>query len=190
MGPAGRLAVTTVFAGDAVGGLGGSLVELRPFTSACVTDAYLGWLHDGEVLRFSNQRFRAHTRELCLAYLASFSGTPNDFLAIYLRDSGRMVGTMTAYVASHHATADLGILIGDRACWGRGIGRDAWQTVMDHLLGPVGLRKVTGGTLRGNAGMVRIMERSGMHLEATRVQQEIVDGVAQDALYYAKFRNA
>ena len=182
--------MTTIFADGAVGALQGALVELRPFTAACVTDEYLGWLHDPEVLRFSNQRFRKQTRESCLEYLASFSGTANDFLAVYLRESGRMVGTMTAYVAVHHGTADLGILIGDRPCWGRGIGRDAWQTVMDYLLAHVGLRKVTGGTLRCNTGMVRVMERSGMQLEATRVQQEIVDGVPQDAVYYAKFRNA
>lgn len=182
--------MTTAFAEGVVDELRGEFVLLRPFDPGCVTDDYLGWLHDPDVLRFSNQRFREHTRETCLQYLASFSGTPNDFLAIYLREGGRMVGTMTAYVASHHGTADLGILVGDRRCWGRGVGRDAWQTVMDHLLEHVGLRKVTGGTLRGNAGMVRIMERTGMHLEATRVAQELVDGEPQDALSYAKFRHA
>ncbi len=75
-------------------------------------------------------------------------------------------------------------------CWGKGIGLDAWSTLLDYLLNVCCLRKVTGGTLRCNVGMVRIMERSGMQLEAVRVQQELVDQVAHDALYYAKFRAA
>ena len=170
--------------------LRGQHVDLRPFVDSCITDDYLGWLRDPEVLRFSNQRFRTHTRESCRQYLNSFSGTPNDFAAIYRRSDGRMVGTMTAYVSPHHGTADLGILVGDRQSWGHGIGLDAWRTLMDHLLFTVGLRKVTGGTLRPNIGMLRIMERSGMHHEATRVAQEVIDGVPVDALYFAKFANA
>jgi RimJ/RimL family protein N-acetyltransferase len=84
----------------------------------------------------------------------------------------------------------MGLLIGDRDCWSKGIGLEAWSTLLDYLLNICGLRKVTGGTLRCNVGMVRIMERSGMQLEAVRAQHELVDQVPQDALYYAKFRVA
>ena len=44
------------------------------------------------------------------------------------------------------------------------------------------MRKVTGGTLKCNIGMVKIMERSGMQLEVVRAQQEIVAKVAWDTL--------
>lgn len=168
--------------------LSGSLVELRPFTKADITPAYLGWLRDPEVVRFSNQRFRTHTTESCTAYLASFEGTANQFFSIQRQSDGRAVGTMTAYLSSAHGTADLGILIGDRGCWGQGLGLDAWQTLMAHLFQQAGLRKITAGTLRPNIGMVRIMERAGMHLEGVRARQEIVDGVPVDALLYASFR--
>ena len=51
----------------------GGKVALRPFGAADVTDAYVGWLNDPEVTRFSNQRFRTHTRGSCEEYLASFA---------------------------------------------------------------------------------------------------------------------
>jgi ribosomal-protein-alanine N-acetyltransferase len=170
--------------------LTGKLALLEPFTAADISDQYLGWLGDPDVVRFSNQRFRVHTRESSLAYLGSFSGSGNLFLGIRLAEDRRLVGTITAYRSQPHQTADMGILIGERACWGRGIGLDAWSCLMDYLLNACHLRKVTGGTLRCNVGMVRIMERSGMLLEAVRVQQELVDQVPQDALYYAKFHAA
>jgi len=169
--------------------LGGEIVDLRRFDEHCITADYLSWLNDAEVVRFSNQRFRQHTRESCLSYFASFQGTPNIFLAIHERKSGRMIGTMTAYVNEHHGTADMGLLIGDRGVWGRGLGSDAWNTLLAFLLSERGLRKVTGGTLACNAGMIRIMERSGMQREAVRKAQEIVEGEPQDALYYAKFKD-
>ncbi len=168
--------------------LSGNQVELRPFTAADITPAYLGWLRDPEVVRFSNQRFRTHTAESCAAHLASFRGTPNLFLSILRQGDGRPVGTMTAYVSAPHGIADLGILIGDRGCWGQGIGLDAWQTLMAHLFQHSRLRKLTAGTLRPNVGMVRIMERAGMRLEGVRERQEIIEGVAVDALLYACFR--
>ncbi|HEY1312446.1 MAG TPA: GNAT family N-acetyltransferase [Steroidobacteraceae bacterium] len=162
-------------------------LAIHPFDEACVSDEYLSWLNDQEVMRFSNQRFRAHSRQSARDYIASFAGTTNVFLAVRLAESGRMIGTMTAYISNQHTTADMGILIGDRACWGQGYGLEAWTTLMHNLFASWGMRKVTGGAARPNMGMVRIMERSGMHLEAVRTRQEIIDGVEQDVLYYARF---
>lgn len=169
--------------------LTGERVTLTPFAESDITEEYVSWLRDPEVVRFSNQRFRQHDPSTCLKYLHSFDGTENLFLAIRMRESGKTIGTITAYVSPPHGTADLGILLGDRAYWGRGLGLDAWTTLMAFLFEKRGLRKVTGGTLRCNAATIKIMERSGMHLEAVRARQEIVEGEAQDILYFAKFRD-
>jgi [ribosomal protein S5]-alanine N-acetyltransferase len=162
-------------------------VRLQRFTAEDLTPQYLGWLNDAVTMRYSNQRFRRHTRESSLAYLQSFDGTPNLFLSIRRRSDGLALGTMTAYLAEPHGTADMGILIGERACWGQGYGLDAWQALLDWLLRDRGLRKVTAGTLECNAAMLRLMEKSGMHHEGSRRQQEIVEGVAYDILYFARF---
>jgi len=162
---------------------------LEPFAAHCISPAYVGWLNDRELMRFSNQRFKIHTQDSARAYLASFAGGPNLFLAINLAADGRMIGTATAYVSVEHRTADMGLLIGDRSLWGRGLGLEAWSSLMEHLFQARSVRKVTGGAVRSNAAMIRIMERSGMHLEATRSRQEIVEGVEQDVLHYARFLN-
>jgi [ribosomal protein S5]-alanine N-acetyltransferase len=168
----------------------GPRLRLEPFLESSLNPEYLGWLNDPEVTRFSNQRFRTHTAETARSYIASFAGTVNLLLAIRLADSGRMIGTITAYLSQPHRTADMGLMIGERACWGHGYGLEAWSSLMGHLLGPLGLRKVTGGCVRANVGMLTIMERSGMHLEAVRRRQEIVDGVEEDVLYFARFRDS
>jgi RimJ/RimL family protein N-acetyltransferase len=49
------------------------------------------------------------------------------------------------------------------------------------------VRKVTGGTLRCNAAMVRIMQACGMQPDGVRAGQELVDGEPQDVLYFARF---
>lgn len=166
----------------------GKRLYLRPFSESDITADYIRWLNDPEVVRFSNQRFRLHDEGSCLAYLRTFADSDNLFLAICRCNDQRLIGTMTAYVSSQHGTADMGLLIGERGLWGQGFGLEAWNLLLDYLLRDRKLRKITAGTLRCNVGMTSIMERSGMGLEAIRSQQELVDGEAQDVLYFAKFR--
>jgi len=167
--------------------LTGSRVEVRPFAESDLTGDYVAWLNDPEVVRYSNQRFRTHTLESCRQYLAGFAGSVNQFLSIRSRETDRAIGTMSVYHVPQHGTADVGIMLGDRAEWGKGIGQDAWTLVIDWLVGDGGLRKVTAGTLGCNIPMLRLMQRSGMHEEAIRRAQELVDGRPEDIIHYARF---
>src|SRR5437879_5515282 len=148
--------------------LSGQQVMLRPFTRADITEQYIRWLNDPIVLQFSNQRFVSHDRASCLRYLESFTGTDNLFLNVFRLDNNQAIGTLTAYVSRHHGTADVGIMIGDRSVRGRGYGQDAWNTLINWLIVEVRIRKVTAGTVACNRAMVRLMERSGMKVEAVR----------------------
>ena len=167
--------------------LSGQRVMLRPFTQAEITEQYIRWLNDPIVLKFSNQRFVFHDRASCLRYLESFAGTDNLFLSVFRLENNKPIGTLTAYISRHHGTADVGIMIGDRTVWGRGYGQDAWNTLTNWLIAEARIRKLTGGTVACNRAMVKLMERSGMKLEAVRKAQEIIEGQPQDLLYFAKF---
>jgi hypothetical protein len=92
------------------------------------------------------------------------------------------------YINSHHQTADVGILIGNTSHWGKGYGYEAFTLAVESLL-QAKLRKVTAGTMACNLGMIKVMEKCGMALEATRTAQEVLDGQPVDILYFAKFSN-
>lgn len=187
--------------------LAGPRVRLRPFTAGDIDEVYLGWLNDVAVVRYSNQRFVRHTRASCERYFESFAGSANLFVSLRVIEAAaegaegaegdavagpreRAVGTMTAYRALPHGTADVGILLGDRSVWGQGIGLEAWQLFTDWLLGTPGLRKVTAGTLACNRAMLAVAERSGMQREGVRRAQEVVDGVPTDIVHFARFASS
>jgi ribosomal-protein-alanine N-acetyltransferase len=162
-------------------------IRLRKFTTKDITTEFVSWLNDPQVMQYSNQRFITHTYESCFEYLQSFTGTDNLYLAIEGADSRRLYGSITAYRQTHHGTADIGIMIGNRQVWGKGYGHKAWSQLMTYLIEQCRVRKVTGGTLSCNLAMRRIMEKSGMSLEAIRAEQEIIEGLAVDMLYFCKF---
>jgi [ribosomal protein S5]-alanine N-acetyltransferase len=163
--------VTAALVGSPVTLLGAT-VELVPFTPACITSGYLGWLNDRELMRYSRQRLVCHTTETALAHLAEVAGTPSHFWSLRLRRDGQPVGTVTARVDSRAGVADVGFLVAVR---GRGLGRETCGVVLDFLCRHAGLRKVTGGTVRVNTAMVRIFEGWGMATEGVQREQEIVD---------------
>ncbi len=167
----------------------GKEVFMLPFSKNDITDRYLSWLNDTEVVSYSNQRFINHTYDSSLNYLNGFSNSKNKFFSINKLNNKKMIGTMTAYESTNHGVVDIGIMIGDKSVWGKGYGQDAWSTILEWYAQRKDIRKITAGTLACNHGMIRLMERSGMKLEATKKKQEIVDGLPEDILYYSKFSN-
>jgi len=164
-------------------------LEIVRFTAEHLTPRYVGWLNDPDVVRYSEQRFKTHTLESCRAYLESFAGSENLFLALLARsDPPGHIGNMTAYV-DRYGVVDVGILIGERAVWGQGYGSEAWQSVCRALL-EGGARKVTAGTLSANRGMLAVMERSGMVEDGRRVRQCVAEGEEVDVVYGALFPGA
>jgi ribosomal-protein-alanine N-acetyltransferase len=163
-------------------------LRIEPFsTDRHLSDRYVGWLNDPEVVKFSEQRARVHTVDSCRVYALSFVGGPHHFWAIVAEELGH-IGNLNAYVNQVHGTADVGILIGERSAQGRGYATEAWVAVCDYLLRTAGLRKVTAGALAVNQPMIRLMERVGMRDDGRRVRQQIWNGAEVDVVHAALFR--
>ena len=144
-----------------------------------------------EVTRFSEQRHRRHTLETVTAYSHSFDGTPHYFWAIVANDA-RLghIGNLNAYVDPFNAVADVGLMIGDKAIWGRGYGREAWGAACRFLrLHDVAMRKVTGGTVSTNTGMIAVMRGAGMRDDGARPRHVVIDGSEVDLVHMALFRD-
>lgn len=164
-------------------------LRIVSFSEKYLTARYVGWLNDPSVVCHSEQRHRSHTLESCRQYWQSFTNTPHHFWAITARDPDMgHIGNMNAYIDKMNSVADVGILIGERAVWGKGYGLEAWVAVCDYLLRDVGMRKVTAGTIAANRGMLRIMEKAGMVPDGRRIRQCLVDGTEVDVIHTALFK--
>jgi RimJ/RimL family protein N-acetyltransferase len=166
---------------------GGRVVR---FAERHLTSRYVGWLNDPEVVRYSEQRHRVHTLQSCRAYFESFADSADQFLAIETEDAaGRWqhVGNMGVTYDVPNRVADVSIIIGEKSVWGRGIASRAWTAVVEFLLSEGGVRKVTAGTMSLNQPMLRLMERSGMAVEAVRPRQFLWDDREVDLILAARF---
>jgi len=164
---------------------------LHPFDERFLTDRYVAWLNDPEVVRYSEQRHYSHTIESCRNFVASCDGKIRMLWAIEKTENGQgHVGNIDASIDYMNGVADISILIGARSVWGTGIGCEAFQAVMSFMFEQIGIRKVTAGTMVCNHGMRAIMRRVGMKEEAIRKGHYMIDKEPVDLVYGAIFKES
>lgn len=150
--------------------LGGSRVELREFTRDHLADpAYHAWLRDPAVMGTINRVEYMLPLEFgeIDAYVRRVLATPNDyFFAIHLKRGGRFVGTLRLFAVDWRVRqAEIGILIGDRAMWGRGLATDAVRAVAQYAFDVLGLERLHAGTPEPNRGMTGAFLKAGFRIE-------------------------
>jgi ribosomal-protein-alanine N-acetyltransferase len=162
---------------------------LREVVPSDATERYAAWMNDPEVTRFMETRSTSHTVQDLRQYIEAMRRKPDTlFLAIVLRDGDRHIGNIKlGPVERVHRSADVALMIGDKASWGRGYAAEVIAAVSDHAFQHLGVRKLTAGCYAGNVGSRRAFEKAGYHIEATRRSQYFCDGVFQDGLLMARF---
>lgn len=175
-----RLAATEDWADDKV-----ALFLLRPED---VSDAYLGWLADSDISRFLESRFDTHDRESVEAYVGGMLASERDlFLGIFDKSLGRHVGNIKlGPIDRRHGLGEIGIMIGDRAAWGRGIGTAAIRILEAIAREPLGLRKLTAGCYASNLGSSKAFEKAGFAVEGVRRAHYLLDGRPEDGVLLGK----
>ena len=162
-------------------------LRLVAFSEKHLVERYVSWLNDPEVVRYSEQRHSTHTLESCREFWKSFDGTPNLYWAIEEAATGRHIGNIDTHIDAPNQVADVGIVLGEKEIWGVGYGGEAWNGVLEYLLGTGGMRKVTAGTMVTNAGMLGIMRKAGMVEEGRRQKNYLLDGDEVDLILVARF---
>jgi ribosomal-protein-alanine N-acetyltransferase len=163
-------------------------VELFLLEPAHVSAAYVDWLADPQVNRFLESRFAMHDLASTQRYVASMLSAANTlFLGIHSAELRRHVGNIKlGPIDSQHGLGEIGIMIGDRAAWGRGIASDAIGVLCRIGFEQLGLRKLTAGCYASNAGSARAFARAGFTHEATRPAHFLLDGRPEDLILMAR----
>jgi len=159
-------------------------LRLEPFDIyQHLTDRYVEWLNDPDIVRFSEQRHRRHTKDSCNAFAQEFVGSSNHFWAIVAKECGPIhIGNLVAYIDKHNRVAELSILIGEAVGQGQGFGTEAWGAAIRHVIQVERMRKVFAGTMAENIAMLKVFSRSGMAIECRQASQLIFEGREVDLI--------
>jgi RimJ/RimL family protein N-acetyltransferase len=124
--------------------LRGRSVFLRATERADI-DRFVRWFNDGEMLAFIGMRapMSRAAEERWFERMLEAEGRDAYHFVICMRDDGRPVGTIGFFDLNLvNGSVELGITIGEKELWGRGLGTDAVEVLVDFGFGELRLERI------------------------------------------------
>jgi RimJ/RimL family protein N-acetyltransferase len=172
--------------------LEGKRIHLTTLHPDQVSLTYVAWLNDPEINCYLESRFTPHTLESTRTFVEACWRDPHTaLLAIHLNEGTRHIGNIKlGPIDPHHLRGDIGLIIGDRSCWGRGYATEAIGLVADWALGPLGLDKITAGAYAPNRASIQAFLRNGFVQEGVLKHHVCLGTGKTDVVLMAKWSGA
>ena len=170
--------------------ISGNKVALGPLQKSMLP-SFVRWENDFAVSSMSGDPLRPISRErIEERFERRLKEASSWFIefAIYERASMQVIGSAELRnIDKTHRTAEYGIIIGDKSCWGKGYGTETTILMLDYAFTVLGLHNVLLSTFSYNERAVRAYTRAGFRVmgrqrEAARLGDQIYDMIFMDCL--------
>lgn len=163
-------------------------IFLRPITLDDVNLNYLAWLHDNEVMQ--GIATSGYTLENLRSYVNERLVNPDiAFFAICSNETNEHIGNVK--IDFHDAKAnvsELGLLIGNKNFWGKGVGYEACKLIIDYGFNKMNLRKIYLAVYENNPNAKKLYERLGFKLEGVLRKHVMANGELCDKYLMGIFK--
>jgi len=156
----------------------GERIYLREVNPADVNDNYYRWMNDPEVTRYLESRFFPNDMDSLREHVhQKLKDRNNVFLAVVRKDTEQHIGNIKlGPIDWMHRLADVGVLIGDKDCWGKGYATEAIGLVVRLAFRELNLHKLTAGYYIANKGSEKAFKNNGFVVEGIRVKHRFCEG--------------
>ncbi len=174
--------------------LEGKICYLQDFTKENLYDPkYFKWLQDLETVKmlYRLEYLMPFQFEEVERYVLKLFESKNDcFFAVYLKENDEFVGTLKiGHIDWRAGIGDLGMMIGEKKYWSKGIGTDGMKTALIYAFDVLGLRKITAGLPSLLIASQKILPKLGFKLEGVLRKQLFMFGEYCDHLIYGVFKD-
>ncbi|MBU0671655.1 MAG: GNAT family N-acetyltransferase [Candidatus Margulisbacteria bacterium] len=148
--------------------LKGKNIYLRPLTEADATETYVSWMNDPQVNQYLESRFKKFTIGDIRSYITEINKDLNNvFFAMISIDGDKHIGNIKlGPINQYHRIGDIGLIIGDKTCWGKGYATEAIGLLKDYAFNKLNLHKLTAGCYADNIGSAKAFLKVGFVEEA------------------------
>ena len=162
----------------------GEKVALGPHRRELVP-LYQKWMNDWEVIRTLGTPLRPVTLE---AETDWYDGMCRDerqaVFTVYERATSRPIGSTGLHdLNPAHGTAEFGILLGEKECWGRGYGTETARLMLDYGFTVLGLNNIMLTVFSYNQRGLRAYTRAGFREFGRRRQARRLGSRVYDVVY-------
>jgi RimJ/RimL family protein N-acetyltransferase len=145
----------------------GETIYLRELNEDDASLEYCSWLNDPLVNKF------LETKKTTMLGLRQYIKEKREsknclFLGIFAKDNHKHIGNIKLEpIDFERKTAMLGVLIGDKSYWEKGICTETVTLVVDYSFNHLHLNKIELSVLSQNKAAIRCYEKAGLTIEKT-----------------------
>lgn len=163
-------------------------IVLRPLNPEEVGQYYVDWMNDPNVVRYLESRWTSHTLESIRDYIREMNASPSNLLlGIFLVKTGQHIGNIKiGEIDNTHRFANVGLLIGEKSCRGRGIGTRAIVLATRIAFRDLNLHSLTAGIYANNPASYRAFLNAGWNDAGRYRNYRISNGIYVDQINVQK----
>ncbi|MBU1895908.1 GNAT family N-acetyltransferase [Patescibacteria group bacterium] len=171
--------------------LEGKRIFLRPLETKDLNDNYQNWFNDAEICNFNDHhRFPNYKENMEEYYNSVIKSKISLVLAIIDKETGKHIGNITLQsIDNTNRSAEFAIIIGDKESWGKGIGKEAGELIINHGFNELNLHRIYCGTSTENKGMQKLAMSLGFKEEGIQKEALYKHGKYVDIINYGLVRN-
>jgi [ribosomal protein S5]-alanine N-acetyltransferase len=169
--------------------LEGQKIYLRGIAKQDVNASYLSWLNDKETTKgLASGLFPTTLEALDLFVDKAIANTDVVMLAICDNTTNEHIGNIKIdHFDWVGRTCELGLLIGNKNYWGKGIGYEACRLTLTYAFHTLNIRKVLLAVYANNPAAIGLYRKLGFKIEGTLRQQVFDDGAFYDKHFMGIF---
>lgn len=169
----------------------GPQVYLRAIEASDANERYLSWINNPEVTKGLVTGTYPSSMTGLISYIESVTaGHSKIMLAICDNQTGLHIGNVKLdQIDAVARTAEFGLMIGDQAFWGKGVGSEVCGLVLNYAFEQLNLRKVSLSVFSNNPGAIRLYEKVGFSAEGRLKDHVFADNAYHDKLWMSIFKH-
>lgn len=143
----------------------GDTVYLKHLNDRNATKDYCDWLNDKEVNKYLETR-KASIKDLENYIQEKNASKDSLFLGIFDKKNSKHIGNIKLEpidIATGKAT--LGLLIGNKDYWGKGIGTEATKLLIQYAFDNLKINEINLGVISENKAAIRVYEKAGLKIK-------------------------
>jgi ribosomal-protein-alanine N-acetyltransferase len=169
----------------------GESIYLRAVEAADAGERYLSWMNDEEVTKGLASGVFPTTIEDLKKYIQNITSSRNAVMfAVCDKENDLHIGNIKLDNFDWvNRTCELGLLLGDRSYWGKGVGTQVMALTLQYAFQQLNIRKVVLAVYANNPAAVRLYEKVGFQKEGCLRDQIFYKGEYIDKYYMGIFSN-
>lgn len=168
----------------------GDKIYLKILSVEDVSDAYVSWMNDYEIVKYTESRFYPQTKEAVKQFVIRMGNENNTLFGIFTKNNKAHIGNIKlGSINWIHRYADIGIIIGDKEYWGQGIATEAIGLVVEYAFKQLNLHKLIAAAYQYNTGTVKAFKKNGFVEEYIEKEKYFFEGNYIDCIFMGKIND-